>query len=76
MRAISLRNVPDQVYAVLQDMARANRRSLQEQVKFILEQEVKLVQGTPTSRAKAWRNKLKDRELTDIPGLVREDRRR
>jgi plasmid stability protein len=76
MRAISLRNVPDQVYAVLQDMARANRRSLQEQVKIILEQEVKLVQGTTTSRAEAWRNKLKDREFNDIPGLVREDRRR
>lgn len=76
MRAISLRNVPDHVYAVLQDMARANRRSLQEQVKFILEQEVKLVQGTTTSRAKAWRNKLRDGEFSDIPGLVREDRGR
>ena len=76
MKAISLRNVPDDVYAALQEMARKNRRSLQEQVKYLLEQEVKLVRKSPTSRAGDWRNKLASRNCLDIPGLIREDRNR
>jgi hypothetical protein len=76
MKAISLRNVPDDVYAALQEMARENRRSLQEQVKYLLEQEVKLVRKSPISRASDWRNKLVSRNCLDIPGLVREDRNR
>lgn len=74
MKAISLRNIPDDVYAALQEMARENRRSLQEQVKYLLEQEVKLVRLSPTSRASAWRKKLGSRNCLDIPGLIREDR--
>lgn len=76
MKAISLRNVPDDVYAALQEMARENRRSLQEQVKYLLEQEVKLVRKSPTSRAGDWRNKLASRKCFDIPELIREDRNR
>ncbi len=74
MKSISIRNVPDNVYSVLQDMARINRRSLQEQIRHLLEQEARLVRGAPTVRARAWRNKLSTRPLPDVPEMVRQDR--
>lgn len=76
MRSISIRNVPDHVYLVLQDMARTNRRSLQEQIRHLLEQETRLVRGTSTARARAWRNKLGTRVLPDVPEMIRGDRER
>lgn len=43
MKSISIRNVPENVYITLQEIAKVNRRSLQEQVKCILEREANLV---------------------------------
>ena len=76
MKAISIRNVPDDVYAALQEMAKKNRRSLQEQIKFILEQELKLKNRSFMAGAAEWRKLLKGRELTDAEQMVREDRER
>ena len=76
MKSISIRNVPETVYTALQDMARANHRSLQEQIKFILEQEARLVKGSPLSAAANWRKQLKERNLSDTVKMVREDRLR
>ncbi len=42
MKAICISNVPENIYTGLQIMARKNRRSLKEQIKLILEQEVEL----------------------------------
>jgi len=76
MKAMSLRNVPENVYNTLQEMAKSNRRSLQEQVKFLLEQEVKLRQGSSISKAVAWRARLNNRNLSDSVASIREDRAR
>ncbi len=76
MRSISIRNVPDHVYTVLQDMARMNRRSLQEQIRHLLEQEARLVKGTSTARARAWRSRLGSRVMPDVSEMIREDRER
>ena len=76
MKAISIRNVPDDVYSALSTMARYNRRSLQEQVKYILEQEVRLTKGSSMARAKEWRDRLKKRRHSDTVLNVREDRQR
>ena len=76
MKSISIRNVPDNVYAALQDIARANRRSLQEQIKYMLEQEVKLVRGSPLASAANWRKRLKNRKFTDTAKMIRQDRSR
>ena len=76
MKAISIRSVPEDIYASLQTMAKVNHRSLQEQVKYILEKEVKLVQGSPLSRAAMWRKSLTGRQLTDTVQMLREDRSR
>ena len=76
MKAISIRNVPDDVYAALQQMAKKNRRSLQEQVKFILERELKLNNRSFLAGAAEWRKLLKGRKLKDTEKMVREDRER
>ena len=76
MKSISLRNVPEEIYECLQSMAKANRRSLQEQIKYLLEKEVKLLNGSSVARAAKWRNRLSGRTHTDTVQLVREDRSR
>jgi hypothetical protein len=76
MKSISLRNVPDDVYLALQAMAKANRRSLQEQIKHLLEQEVRLRRGSSLATARRWRRRLEGRSQTDSVTLVREDRER
>jgi plasmid stability protein len=76
MKAISIRNVPDDVYTALQEMAKKNRRSLQEQVKFILERELKLNNRSFLAGAAEWRKQLKGRKLKDTEKTVREDRAR
>lgn len=76
MRSISIRNVPDPVYDGLQVLARENRRSLQEQVKLILEQEVKLANRSFMASAAQWRQRLRKRAVGDVVKMVREDRER
>jgi plasmid stability protein len=76
MKAISIRNVPDDVYTALQQMAKKNRRSLQEQIKLILEQELKMSNRSFLAGAAEWRKLLKGHKLRDTVKMVREDRER
>jgi plasmid stability protein len=76
MKSISVRNIPEPVYMALREIARANHRSLQEHVKYILEQEVSLAKGSPLAAAAKWRKKLKGRNFSDTVQMIREDRKR
>lgn len=76
MKAISIRNVPDHIYEELQNMAKTNRRSLQEQIKLILEKEVNLSNRSFLADAAQWRKRLQGRNLTDTVNTVRKDRQR
>jgi predicted CopG family antitoxin len=76
LKSVSIRNVPDDVYTKLKAMAKANRRSLQEQIKYLLEKEVKLDRGSSMVKAYQWRSRLRDREFVDTVATVREDRDR
>ena len=76
MKAVSIRNIPDEIYAGLQAMAKLNRRSLQEQIKLILEQEVALATPSFLARSAQWRRKLQGRKSSDIVALLRKDRER
>lgn len=76
MRVISIRNVPDHIYVKLQNMAKENRRSLQEQIKLILEKEVNLSNRSFLAGAAQWRKRLQGRNLTDTVNTVRKDRQR
>ena len=76
MKSISIRNVPETVYTALQEMAKTNHRSLQEQIKCILEQEVSLIKGSPLAAAANWRKQFKGRQCTDTVKIIRQDRKR
>jgi plasmid stability protein len=76
MKSLSIRNLSDDTYAHLQFLAKANRRSLQEQIKWLLEQEVSLIKGSSIAKADQWRQRLGNRPLGDTVASVREDRGR
>ena len=76
MRALSIRNLPDEVYEVLKSMAAANHRSMQEQVRHMIEREAKLASSNGLSAARAWRTRLAGRTLGDTVEDVRQDRAR
>jgi len=76
MKALSIRNLPDDVYEALKAMAAANHRSMQEQVRCLIEREAKLAGDPGLTTARAWRLRLADRHLGDTVEDVRQDRAR
>jgi len=59
---MTIRNLPDEAYAALQEMARANHRSLQEQVRRMLIEEVALRSPSVCEQAAAYRMQLAGRK--------------
>ena len=76
MKALSIRNLPDDVYEALKMMAATNHRSMQEQVRCIIEKEARLATAPGLATAKAWRRRLAGRKLGDTVEDVRLDRAR
>lgn len=76
MKALSIRNLPDEVYGALKEMAAANHRSMQEQVRCIIERETRLYAGGGMVAAREWRMRLSGRVLGDTIEDVRQDRAR
>ena len=76
MKALSIRNLPDDVYEALKAMASANHRSMQEQVRCMIERETRLAVGPGLAAARAWRTRLEGRNLEDTVKDVRQDRTR
>ena len=76
MKALSIRNLSDEAYEALKGMAAANHRSMQEQVRCIIEREARLAKGAGVAVARAWRARLAGRVLGDTVADVRKDRHR
>lgn len=76
MKALSIRNLPDDVYEALKAMAAANHRSMQEQVRCLIEREARLAAGPGLATARVWRMRLTGRSLGDTVADVRQDRAR
>jgi len=76
MRSISIRNIPDPVYDSLKNIASKSRRSLQEQVVYILERETRLTSGSFLSNALELRKSLDGRNFKNAADEVRSDRKR
>lgn len=74
MKAISVRGIPDDVYVGLVALASANGRSLQQQVKMILEKEAKLHKIGALNRMKNWRQKLSHRDWGHLSDEIRQER--
>ena len=76
MKALSIRNLPDDVYDALKAMAAANHRSMQEQVRSIIERETRLAASPGLAAAREWRTRLAGRTLGDTVADVQQDRAR
>jgi len=75
VKALSIRNLPDDVYESLKTMAAVSHRSMQEQVRCMIEREAKLRAGHGlTAAARTWRMRLAGRTLGDTVEDVRTDR--
>ncbi len=75
MKAITLRNVPDDLHQALVRLAQRNRRSLQQQLLVLLEQARSLDGESPLRRAAELRQRLAGRDLGDTVAEIRAERR-
>ena len=76
MKAFTVRGVEDSIYEGLRELARKNHRSMQEQVKLILEREVALTKGGHLYRCEAIRQRLEGRDWGDVVADIRNERER
>jgi plasmid stability protein len=79
MAQILVRNLDDSTVKRLKDRAKGNGRSLQAEVKMILEREAnigKVDMKTARKLADGIRSRFKGRRFTDSAKLIREDRDR
>jgi plasmid stability protein len=76
MGQILVRGLDEKVVERLKARARENGRSLQSEVKLILEQAARVDMETGLNLANDIRKSFKGRKLTDSVDLIREDRNR
>ncbi|MCC5849141.1 MAG: hypothetical protein JJU29_13730 [Verrucomicrobia bacterium] len=77
MKTLTIRNIPDETYTKLGQEARRNHRSMQEQLRLILEREAEFAQPCVCEQATAYRSRLENRtHAQTIPEEIREDRER
>ena len=76
MAQIIVRNLDDAVVERLKARARSNGRSLEAEVRQILEQSAKVDMATARQHVMEIRKKLAGRKFTDSVELIREDRDR
>ncbi len=74
MKAISIRGIPNDVYGDLIALASENGRSLQQQVKIILQKEAKIYKIGTLNRMKKWREKLSNRDWGSVSDDIRKER--
>ncbi len=76
MPSLSLRGLLDQVYEGLRQLAIRNHRSTQEQVRLLIEREVRYSQVGAVERARQWRSALAGRNFPDLAADIQADRNR
>ena len=76
MKALTIRNIPDDLHRVITRLAQRNRRSIQQQVLTILERARILDIQPPSDRAKEIRNRLDGRKLGNMVNDIRKERNR
>lgn len=77
VKTVTIRNIPDGVYQTLRDRARAQHRSMQEEMRLILQRESGTTRGQVCETAAAYRAKFQERVITrSVVDDIREDRDR
>lgn len=74
--ALTIRNVPDDLYALLKRLAEQNRRSLQQEALVRLEAARVHAVESPLARAEAIRARLSGRDFGNTVEDIREERDR
>lgn len=76
MKALTIRNIPDDLYRVIVKLAKRNRRSIQQQTLVLLDRARALDMSPPTETARNIRLRLSGRHLGDTVKEVHQERRR
>lgn len=76
MAQIIVRNLDDSVVERLRSRAKSNGRSLEAEVRLILEQSAKAEMAIARSMAIDMRQRLRGRKFPEVAELIREDRER
>jgi len=76
VKALTIRNVPDDLYRVITRLAKRNRRSIQQQVLTIIERVRLLDHESSVEKAMEIRERLAGRNLGNTLEEVREERNR
>ena len=76
MPSLSLRGLSDHAYEGLRQLAIRNHRSMQEQVRLLIEREVRHAQVGGVERARQWRSVLAGRHFPDLAADIQADRNR
>ena len=76
MPSLGLRGLSDQTYEGLRQLAIRNHRSMQEQVRLLIEREVRYDQVGAVVRARQWRSVLAWRHFPDLAADIQADRSR
>ena len=76
MPSLSLRGLSDHTYEGLRQLAIRNHRSMQEQVRLLIEREVRHAQVGGVERSRQWRSVLAGRHFPDLAADIQADRNR
>ena len=76
MPHILVRDVDSDIVKRLKSIAKQHGRSLQGEVKAILEQTVPMTMSEARAVSEKWQQRLKGRKFSDSAKLIREDRER
>lgn len=74
MKSLTVRGIPDNVYRALSEMAGRKNRSLQQQVRTIIEKETRIDSDGIRVTSEKWRKKLKGRNFGNITAEIRAER--
>lgn len=76
MPSLSLRGLSVPTYEGLRELARRNHRSMEEQVRVLIEREVVMAQPDSLERARQWREHFAGRSFPSLQSDLRADRSR
>ena len=76
MKAMTVRNIPDDLYFTIANLAKRNRRSMQQQVLAILAKSRILLNDSPVQKACEIRTRLAGRNLGNTVEEIRKERSR
>ena len=74
MKALTIRDIPDKTYQLLTTMAHEHGRSLQSEMRILIEKECFLYKEPFSNQVKKWHTKLQKRNWGDLTQEIRNDR--